>query len=157
MRLFAVGQKESIVQMHIGIWIDHKKAVLIKISEAGEEFEQIQSNVARQCRRSGEEYLREIYQPLQLSVNNGPQTASTDHLAPYYDSVFSRIHHAQSILLMGPAEAKVELRNRLERSCLGDHISSLEVAYEMSNRQIVKKVRSHFLRVPIKPTKENLP
>jgi hypothetical protein len=69
-----------------------------------------------------------------------------DHLELYYDGIISLIRGADSILILGPGEAKVELANRLKHEGLGGHIVGLETVDKMTDRQITAKVRDYFQR-----------
>lgn len=57
----------------------------------------------------------------------------------------SCIRDADSILILVPGEAKGELKKRLEKDNLGGHIVGIEPAGEMTDPQIVAKVKEHFL------------
>ena len=74
----------------------------------------------------------------------------TGHLNKYYDQVISYIRDAESILILGPGEAKVELKKRLEREALSGRVVGIETVDKMTDRQIAAKVRQHF-------PKRNLP
>ena len=52
---------------------------------------------------------------------------------------------AEEILILGPGEAKGELKKRLARENLGGRIVGIEAADKMTDPQIVAKVREHFL------------
>jgi stalled ribosome rescue protein Dom34 len=68
----------------------------------------------------------------------------TGHLNKYYDHVISYIRDAESILILGPGEAKVELEKRLEGEGLSGRVVGIETVDKMTNRQIAAKVRKHF-------------
>jgi hypothetical protein len=70
------------------------------------------------------------------------------HLDKYYEKVVSCIRHADAILLLGPGEAKGELKARLDAEALGGHIVGIETADKMTDHQIAAKVRAHFLTSP---------
>jgi len=55
------------------------------------------------------------------------------------------IRDAEAILLLGPGEAKGELKKRIERDKLGGRIVGVETVDKMTDRQIAAKVRQHFL------------
>jgi hypothetical protein len=59
-------------------------------------------------------------------------------------SFIACIRDAESILIFGPGEAKVELKERLEGSNLGGRVVGIETAEKMTDRQIAAKVRQHF-------------
>jgi stalled ribosome rescue protein Dom34 len=68
----------------------------------------------------------------------------TGHLNKYYDHVVSCIRDAESILILGPGEAKVELERRLESEALGGRVVGMETVDKMTDRQITARVRKHF-------------
>ena len=72
------------------------------------------------------------------------QRALTGHLNIYYDLVIASVRDAQSILILGPGEAKGELKRRLVRIGLGARIVDIETFDKMTDRQIAAMVRQHF-------------
>ena len=67
-----------------------------------------------------------------------------NHLEQYYAAVTSLIRDAESILLLGPGEAKIELKHHLEREGLGQRIVRVDTVDKMTDRQIAAKVRQYF-------------
>jgi hypothetical protein len=65
-------------------------------------------------------------------------------LAKYYEEVIAQIRDAEAILILGPGEAKGELKARLERDGLASRIVGVETADKMTDPQIVAKVRERF-------------
>jgi hypothetical protein len=66
------------------------------------------------------------------------------HLANYYDEVIVCIGDAETILIFGPGEAKVELKKRMERDKIGIRIVTMETADKMTEPQIVAKVKQRL-------------
>jgi hypothetical protein len=62
----------------------------------------------------------------------------------YYDAVIASLRGAESILIFGPGEAKVELRQRLRKDKHQGRIVEIETEDKMTDRQIEAKVREHF-------------
>ncbi len=122
------------MQTTAGLWIDHKKAVIVFVTGKEEEIKLINSNIEKQQRQSGV-----------LTPEDIRQRELTEHLNIYYDEVVSCIREAESILIFGPGEAKGELKKRLEKDNLGGHIVGIEPADQMTDPQIVAKVREQFL------------
>lgn len=50
----------------IGLWIDHRKATIVAVTEKGEEISEILSEVEEQLRRSGDSPLKGPYESLQV-------------------------------------------------------------------------------------------
>ena len=80
----------------------------------------------------------------QAPADDSHEREFTGHLNQYYDEVIEAIRGAESFLLFGPGEAKGELKKRLERDKLGEHIIAIETVDKMTNRQIAAKVREYF-------------
>ncbi|HEX2965963.1 MAG TPA: hypothetical protein VHO84_09260 [Syntrophorhabdaceae bacterium] len=129
-----------------GIWIDHKKAVVVILTEEKQEVGLIISKVEKQLRRSGDSPLKGPYEPHQVPEQDSRQRAFKGHLNTYYDAVIASIHEAESILIFGPGEAKGELKARLEKHNLGDRIIGVETVDRMTRNQIAARVRQRFLK-----------
>ena len=128
----------------VGLWIDHRKAVIVAVTDKGEEIRLIISKVEKQLRRSGDSPLKGPYESQQVPASDRRQKTFTAHLNIYYDAVIASIRDAESILIFGPGEAKGELKKRLEISKLGGRIAGVETVDKMTDRQIAAKVRQHF-------------
>ena len=72
------------------------------------------------------------------------QRELTGHLNSFYDEVVSYIRDAESILILGPGEAKGELKKRLEKDGLSRRIVGVKTSDKMTHKQIVAIVRGHF-------------
>jgi hypothetical protein len=130
--------KESLMKKQIGLWIDHRKAVIVIVTEEGEELKKITSNMEKHVRFTGG-----------TASENGSTEDVRDrqfgnHLNSYYDEVIAVIRGADSIQIFGPGEAKGELEKRLEREGLKAHIFAIETVDKMTDRQISAKVRDHL-------------
>jgi len=128
----------------VGLWIDHRKAVIMAVTDKGEEARLIISKVEKQLRRSGDSPLKGPHEKLQVPADDSRQKTFTGHLNIYYDTVIAAMRDAESILIFGPGEAKGELRKRLERNNLGGRIVGMETVDKMTDRQIAAKVRQYF-------------
>ncbi|MGE5893267.1 MAG: hypothetical protein ACM34I_04365 [bacterium] len=131
------------MKTRVGLWIDHRKAVIVAVTTKGEAIELIISNVQKQLRRSGDSPLKGSYEPQQVPAADSRQRLFTGQLNIYYDAVIASIRDAESILIFGPGDAKNELAKRLKRSNLGGRIAGIETVDKMTDRQIAAKVRQH--------------
>jgi hypothetical protein len=130
----------------VGVWIDHRKAIVVALTDKGEETGLIISKVEKQLRRSGDSPLKGPYKSQQVPADDSRQRRFTGQLNIYYDAVIACIRDAESILIFGPGEAKGELKTRLEKDNLGGHVVGIETVDKMTDRQIAAKVRQHFPR-----------
>jgi hypothetical protein len=129
---------------NIGLWIDHRKAIVVTLTDNGEEIGNITSAVETQFRRAGDSPLKGDYEPQQVPADDSRQRDLTGQFNSYYDAVIARIRTAESILLFGPGEAKNELNKRLGEQQLGGRVVGVETADKMTNRQITAKIRDYF-------------
>ena len=130
----------------VGLWIDHRKAVIVVVTGKGEETKLIISKVEKQLRRSGGSPLKGRYEALQVPADDSREREFTGHLNIYYDAVIACVRDAEAILIFGPGEAKGELKKRLGSKELSGRIIGIETADKMTDRQIAAKVRQHFLK-----------
>jgi stalled ribosome rescue protein Dom34 len=117
----------------VGLWIDHKKAVIVFVTGRDEEIKIIDSNVLKEHKRSSDSFPSEDAQ----------QRKMTGRLNEYYDKVISSLWNSGAILLMGPGEAKLELKKRIERKNLNCRAIDVETVVKLTDRQIVAKAREH--------------
>ena len=127
-----------------GLWIDHRKAVIVVVSDKGEETKVIESKVEKQSAQSAGEPSTSPYESHMVPADDILQRKFTDQLNSYYDEVISLIRNAEAILIFGPGEAKGELKKRLERDKLDGLIVAVETVDDMTDRQIAAKVREYF-------------
>jgi hypothetical protein len=142
----AAQAKENSMKSKVGLWIDHRKAIVVAVTDKGEEIGLVISAIEKQARRSPSSRHTGPYEPQQVPADDNRQRAFTGHLNIYYDAVIASIRDAESILIFGPGEAKGELKKRLKRIDLGARIVSVETVDKMTDRQIAAKVRRHFAK-----------
>jgi hypothetical protein len=134
--------------MRTGLWIDHKKAIVVLVTYEGEEIKTILSKAEKQLRRSGETPLKGRHEAQDVPESDSRQREFTGQLNVYYDEVIDCIRDAESILLLGPGEAKDELKKRLEKRNLGDRVAAVETADKMTDPQVAAKARQFFKPSP---------
>jgi len=123
-----------------GLWIDHRKAVIVVVSEQGEDVKEIASDMEKHVRFSGGPGTDDG------SAEDMRDRRFESHLNAYYDRVVAAVRGADSIQIFGPGEAKGELAKRLDREGLKDHVLAIETVDKMTDRQIAAKVRERFPR-----------
>jgi hypothetical protein len=128
----------------VGLWIDHRKAVIVVLTDEAEEIKLIISKVEKQPGRSGGIRSKTSYESQLVPADDSRERKLVGHLNIYYDAVIACIRDAESILIFGPGEAKGELKKRLERNRLGGRIVGIETIDKMTDRQIAAKVRQYF-------------
>ena len=124
------------MKKEVGLWIDRKRAAIVTVKNGDMEMHQVVSDVEKHVRFSGGAQ--------DISEEDIVERRFENHLRKYYDEVISNIHDAESILIFGPGEAKVELKKRIDgKSFIGKKIH-VETEDKMTDRQITAKVKKHF-------------
>lgn len=134
------------MKREVGLWIDHRKAVIVTIENDVEVTLEIKSNMEKHVRFSSGSHSKASNNPQGSTAEDVRDRQFGDHLGLYYDGIISFIRDADSIWIFGPGEAKVELENRLKHEGLGGRIVGVETVDKMTDRQIAAKIRDHFLR-----------
>ena len=128
----------------VGLWIDHRKATIVAMTEQGAETSEILSDLEKQLWQSGDSPVKATYESFQVPADSSRQRARTGELNTYYDEVILQIRDADSILIIGPGTAKHELQKRLEENRLGSKVVGVETVDNLTEPQIAAKVRQHF-------------
>jgi len=132
------------METKMGVWIDHRKAVIVDLTEKGPETRIVLSGVDKQLRRTGDSPLKGRYEAQMVPADDSRQAALTGELNSYYDQVILSMRNACAIYICGPGEAKGELRNRIEQGPLSGRITAVETADTMTDRQIAARIAEHF-------------
>jgi len=129
------------MKSNVGLWIDHRKAVIVRLTDRGEEIHEVPSHMEKHVRFSGGAQ--------ETSAEDQRDRRFTGHLNKYYDEIVSRVSDAHAVLILGPGEAKVELKTRLESRAFGGRITGIETADKMTDGQLAARVREHFLHTAV--------
>jgi hypothetical protein len=131
-----------------GVWIDHRKAVVVQITDDGEETRQINSDVVRPFASAGGPGSKQPDRREGFVAESTQEHKFMNELNTFYDSVLTSLHGADSVLIIGPGEAKGEFQKRLKSKKFPAHVVELETADKMTDPQIAALVRQHFESVP---------
>jgi hypothetical protein len=125
------------MNQNVGIWIDHRRAVIVAASADLVSTKTLNSELGPHNRYS-----------------DGPQNGGGEkkyeerhdqHLDQYYDEVISQLGQPGAIFIFGPGEAKLQLKERLSHSkALPEHLVGIETADKLTDPQIVAKVKEHY-------------
>lgn len=123
----------------IGLWIDNREAIIVKLTDKGEQIIRVYSDAEKQMRFKGG------------SRKDGLQTTETIQgrkfdmqLGKYFDNIIDLIRDAEMIQIFGPGEAKDGLLKQLENDNLKERIVKIEAADCMTDNQVAAKVREYF-------------
>ena len=142
------------MKKYTGIWVDHKKAVIVTKKQPERSYEedvelsvtQISSDVERKVRLSGGSRTRNTpWGPQEIAVDSKIEVRQKQQLKKFYHQIIEVIKEADKILIMGPGEAKLELKKEIEKSkALIPKIVGVHNSDKMTTNQIAAKVKSYF-------------
>lgn len=129
---------------NIGLWIDHKKAVIVIQNEQGEDIQKIESGVGRHVHYRGASHPKSPYSAQYQQGDDQLDNKFTEQLNKFYEKVIDLIRGARAVLIIGPGEAKRELEKRILHAKVKVPIMSIVPADKLTDRQIAAKVRNYF-------------
>jgi len=131
----------------VGLWIDHRQAFIVHLAADKTTSKIILSNLEKHVRASGGSRSSTPYGPQDIFAEDRVYRKFKHHLQQYYERVVRSIRGAESIFIMGPGEAKDELKKYLEKPKQKPHpVIKIETVDKMTEAQIVARVREHYLR-----------
>jgi hypothetical protein len=136
--------KEKSMKTTKGLWIDRRKAVVVAVTDKGEQVKEILSHVEKHLGRFEGARSTTPYEAQQVPADDSQERGLTGQLDKYYDEVIAQVRGTELILIFGPGEAKGELIKRIEKYKLSGRIARVETADNMTVPQIAAKVRKYF-------------
>ena len=119
-----------------GIWVDHKKAVIVSVSAGGVSVKTLHSEVGSHPHYAGSH---------EGGGEKKYEERHNEHLDKYYDEVIGLLGHPEALLILGPGEAKLQFKARLSHvTALATCRVEVEAADKLTDPQIVAKVKEHF-------------
>jgi hypothetical protein len=120
----------------VGIWIDHKKAVIVSIAAGHVTTKTLESDVGPHPHFSGSQ---------EGGGEKKYEERLNHELDRFYDDVIRQLGKPDALLLFGPGEAKLQLKERLGRSSdLSKSIVAVDSTDKLTDPQIVAKVKEHY-------------
>ena len=142
------------MKRYVGIWIDRKKAVIVTRREPERSYEgdeqitvtEISSDTERKVRLAGGSRTRNRpWGPQEVAVDSKIETRQRQQLKKYYHQIIELKKDADKIMIMGPGEAKIELKKEMEKSkALITKIAGVYTKDKMTPNQVSAEVKSYF-------------
>lgn len=133
------------MHQEIGLWIDDREAIIVILTDGGEEINHMISNSEKHIRYSGSSHSPAPEGIKDAKLKDQRDRKFETQLNKCYHEVIASIQVANSIQESGPGEGKGGLERSLEPEGLKEHVIIIETADQMTVHQIAAKVRSHFL------------
>jgi hypothetical protein len=133
------------VNHKVGIWIDHKKAVIVSALAGRVTTKTLKSKVGPHARYSSRAGYPTADGPKDGGGEKKYEERFGQQLDRYYDEVISQLGEPEALLIFGPGEAKLQLKERLGRSkALSERVVGIETTDKLTDPQIVAKVKEHY-------------
>jgi hypothetical protein len=140
-----ISSEEVLMNDKVGIWIDHRKAVIVSASADRVTAKTLESRVESHSRYSGRAGSSTPEGPPNEGGEKKYEERYRQHLDRYFDEVISQLGEPEALLILGPGEAKLQLKERLSRSkALSECTVRIETADKLTDPQIVAKVKEYY-------------
>ncbi len=130
--------------INTGIWIDHHKAVVCRLTGKTEDIREIMSDVDNPTLSPNGAPTKNAYTRNDFVAEDRREHKIMNHLNSFYDEVIKHIHDSDFILIMGPGEAKGEFEKRIATKKLRGHVAEVQTVDKLTDRQIAEHVRKHY-------------
>jgi stalled ribosome rescue protein Dom34 len=132
------------MEKRIGLWIDHKKAVIVILEDEKEQIKHIHSNIDRQGSMGGGARTKIPYSARYSKGEDQQDRHQMEQLNRYYREVIANVRDAGAILISGPGEAKREFEKRLIQARINRKVAAVESVDKLTERQYAARVRRYF-------------
>ena len=140
-----MAKSGHIMKKRIGIWIDHKGAILVSVEGDQTTVERIESNAESHFRPSGGRKASGTSVAQSVSKEQKADERRKHQFHNFYQEVIKKADKVDKIYIFGPGEAKLELAKEIEKiKGQRDRIATVETADRLTENQIVAKVKSFF-------------
>jgi hypothetical protein len=127
--------------INAGVWIDHSKAVVLRITDEGEDIRQVISDDNKTAHSASGTGTKNAYTRNDFVAEDKLERKAESRLNKYYDEVIALLKDVDSIFILGPGEAKGELKKRIESKKLKGQIARVDTVDKMTDHEIAKHVR----------------
>ena len=129
----------------IGLWVDHKEAVLVSIKDGATSVRRVESEVGTRFNPSGGWKSGGTTVAQSVVKEQTEDERRKHHLHAYYQELIKTVGTAEELFIFGPGEAKHELVKEIEKNKgLHVRIAAVETCDKMTEPQITAKVKAFF-------------
>lgn len=133
------------MSLRVGLWVDHNKAVIVKLDQDNVTVKTIESGVGGRVRLSGGSRSRTPYGPQDVASDSKRQGRYQKHLTEFYRSLIDILRDADELYIFGPGEAKKELHREIEKiKPLRGKVIAVDTTDKMTEPEISAAVKYFF-------------
>jgi len=128
--------------MNIGIWIDHRKAVLVSVKGGSTSVRSIESDIEPRTHASGGRKAGGTSVAQSITNEQRMDERHKHQLHTFYQEVIKAANGAEAGYIFGPGAAKHELAGEIEK--MKGTRAAVEACDKLTEPQIVAKVKGFF-------------
>jgi stalled ribosome rescue protein Dom34 len=129
----------------VGVWIDHREAVVVTVDEEETELIHVESRVEMSHRLSGGSRSKTPYGPQDIASEHRMEERRKHQLNRFFDGLMAHLRSPGQIFIMGPGEAKRKFVRYLQHDHgAGQRVAGVETRDKMPDNQIVEAVEEFF-------------
>jgi hypothetical protein len=131
-----------------GVWIDHKQAVVVLVTDAGQDIKKIAFDIGQPVRPARGASSKHSHTTHDFVAEDKLERKVENDRKDYFNDVLASLRGVAAILILGPGEAKGEFDKHLKSKNLRGVAVEVETADKMTDRQLAAKVGKHFAPAP---------
>lgn len=129
----------------IGVWLDSKKAVVVRLNESDSKLKLIESGIKGREREPGQGKKFGRFGMHFISFEKSKQRKNAEKEKRFFKSIIDEIKNSQEVVVFGPSETKTKLQKEIiENKSLKLELSGVKDADSMSDNQITAWVKDYF-------------
>lgn len=126
-----------------GIWIDHRTAVVVTIENGQESIKKLEGEADRQPKAAGRSGNPTKWGPQATINEHRVEENYRHHVVNFYKEVIKAIGKPDQLLVMGPAQAKLEFAEEIGKVAdLRNVPLKVETVDKMTDPQVAAKLRA---------------
>lgn len=130
--------------MKTGIWLDTRQAYIIRVDELNSNIYTLESNIENYNPKGGSR-SNVPYGPVDTVSEKKYLERQSHQERIFFDKIIDIVKKDNIVLIMGPAQAKINLKKRIEyRTELNLNVIDCIPQDALTENQMVEKVRKYF-------------
>jgi len=141
----AKREEDTPMNSVVGVWIDHREAVVVTVDEEEAEMVHVESHVEKSHRLAGGSRSNTPYGPQDIASEHRLEERRKHQLDRFFEGLTVHLRSAEQIFIMGPGEAKLKFVRHLHHDhAARQRVVGVETRDKMTDNQIVEAVEEFF-------------
>jgi hypothetical protein len=135
-----------------GVWVDHKNAKVAYLDDAKKTVSKYSIEADEAGKTVAAKRAKAAYTPNDFVAEDRLERKQAALRKKLYDQVIADLQNIESVLIVGPGDAKLEFQKRLRSKKLRTIVVKTEATDKMTDRQLIAYVRTFFKAAPPRKT-----